>query len=74
MFNVDWPSGRVFVPKGRTFESLMVTSPSSSKAKGNTLFDRLASLPCLFCEEGTTTETAYVGQINRLGSLAGMCL
>lgn len=29
------------------------------------LLDRLASLPCLFCEEGTADELAYVGQINR---------
>jgi hypothetical protein len=32
---------------------------------GNLLLDRLTALPCLFCGEGTTDETAYVGQINR---------
>ena len=31
----------------------------------NLLLDRLSSLPCLFCEEGTSDETAYIGQINR---------
>jgi hypothetical protein len=33
--------------------------------EGGPLLDRLTSLPCLFCEEGTTDEIAYVGQINR---------
>jgi hypothetical protein len=32
---------------------------------GNTRLDRLTALPCLFCEEGTADEVAYVGQINR---------
>ncbi|HCL3144091.1 TPA: hypothetical protein N2A34_001832 [Pseudomonas aeruginosa] len=66
MFNADWPSGRVAVPMGRMFEytddHITEQFRDSDRAP---LLDRLASLPCLFCEEGITTETAYVGQINR---------
>ncbi|MEH6721575.1 MAG: hypothetical protein V7704_22095 [Aurantimonas endophytica] len=29
------------------------------------LLDKLTALPCVFCEEGTEDEVAYVGQINR---------
>ncbi|WP_200860048.1 hypothetical protein [Bordetella bronchiseptica] len=32
---------------------------------GNPVFDRLIELPCLFCEEGTEDEIAYVGRISR---------
>lgn len=32
---------------------------------GNPRLDRLTVLPCIFCEEGTADEVAYVGQINR---------
>jgi hypothetical protein len=32
---------------------------------GNPILDRLTTLPCLLCEEGTADEVAYVGQINR---------
>jgi hypothetical protein len=35
------------------------------RQSGAALLDRLTALPCLFCEEGTTNEVAYVGQINR---------
>lgn len=66
MFNVDWPSGRVTVPKGRMFEYTDDHITEQFRDSGrNPLLDRLTSLPCLFCEEGTTDETAYVGQINR---------
>jgi len=66
MFNVDWPSGRVTVPTGRMFEYTDDHITEQFRASDRTpLLDRLTSLPCLFCEEGTTTETAYVGQINR---------
>ncbi len=65
MFNVDWPSGRVTVPMGRMFEYTDDHITQQFQDGGNPLLDRLAALPCLFCEEGITTETAYVGQINR---------
>lgn len=65
MFNADWPSGRVTVPMGRMFEYTDDHITEQFREGGNPLLERLTALPCLFCEEGTTTETAYVGQINR---------
>lgn len=35
------------------------------------LIDRLTALPCIFCEEGTDDELAYVGQINRARIVGG---
>lgn len=66
MFNVNWSTCRVAVPKGRIFE--YTDDHISAQFRGdsnNHLLDRLSSLPCLFCKEGTSDETAYVGQINR---------
>lgn len=66
MFNVDWSAGRVTVPSGRVFEYTDDHISTQFKDDNNNLLlDRLTSLPCLFCEEGTTNETVYVGQINR---------
>lgn len=67
MFNVDWVSGRVTVPMGRMLEytSDQLTAKFRNDS-GNILLDDLAALPCLFCEEGTADETAYVGKINRI--------
>lgn len=65
MFNVDWPSGRVVVPMGRMFEYTDDHIADQFRQNGSPLLDRLTALPCLFCEEGTADEAAYVGQINR---------
>jgi hypothetical protein len=65
MFNVDWASGRVTVPMGRMFEYTDGHVADKFRQSGSPLLDRLTALPCLFCEEGTTNEVAYVGQINR---------
>lgn len=65
MFNVDWSSGRATVPMGRMFEYTDDHITEQFRRDGDVLLDRLTSLPCLFCEEGTTDEPAYVGQINR---------
>jgi hypothetical protein len=65
MFNVDWGSGRVTVPMGRMFEYTDKQVADQFRQSGSPLLDRLAALPCLFCEEGTTNEVTYVGQINR---------
>ena len=66
MFNVDWLSGRVNIPTGRIFEYTDTHIKAQFRDGSNDLLlDRFTSLPCLFCEEGTTDETAYVGQINR---------
>ena len=66
MFNADWSAGRVTVPLGRIFEYTDAhISAQFRDGSNDLLLDRLTSLPGLFCEEGTTNETAYVGQINR---------
>lgn len=65
MFNVDWSSGRVSVPLARMFEYTDDNIADQFRNGGDPLLDRLSALPCVFCEEGTTDETAYVGQINR---------
>lgn len=66
MFNFDWSSGRVNVPMGRMFEYTDDHIASQFRDGGNNvLLDRLTSLPCLFCEEGTDDQKAFVGQINR---------
>lgn len=66
MFNADWLSGRVTIPMGRMFEYTDDHIAAQFWDGSNQLLlDRLSILPCLFCEEGTRDETAYVGQINR---------
>lgn len=65
MFNVDWASGRVTVPLDRIFEYTDGHIADQFRDGNLAALDRLASLPCLFCEEGTGDEVAYVGQINR---------
>lgn len=66
MFNVDWSAGRVTVPMGRIFEHTDDHISAQFRGDSNSLLlDHLSSLPCLFCEEGISDETAYVGQINR---------
>ncbi|SKA71229.1 hypothetical protein SAMN02745704_00101 [Paucidesulfovibrio gracilis DSM 16080] len=63
MFNVDWESGRVQVPLGRVFEYTEDSLVNMYKENGALQLDLLKSLPCLFCEEGTRQESAYVGRI-----------
>lgn len=65
MFNVDWESGRATIPLGRLFEYTDDHVEAEFRDQGTILLERLTSLPCLFCEEGTSDEVAYVGQINR---------
>lgn len=65
MLNVDWAAGRATVPIGRMFEYTDDHVADQFRHAGNPLLDRLTALPCLFCEEGTTSEVAHVGQINR---------
>lgn len=66
MFNFEWSSGRVNVPVGRMFEYTddHITEQFRDGDRAP-LLDRLAALPCLFCQEGTSTEVAYVGKINK---------
>lgn len=65
MFNVDWTSGRATVPISRIFEYTDDHIADQYRHDGSPILGRLTSLPCLFCEEGTADELAYVGQINR---------
>lgn len=65
MFNKDWAPGWVTVPTGRMFEYTDNRIADQFRHEGNLKLDCLTALPCLFCEEGTTDEVAYVGQINR---------
>ncbi|KAB2764266.1 hypothetical protein F9L04_20575 [Brucella anthropi] len=71
MFNADWPSGRVTVPVGRMFEYTEAHIIEQFRANNAPLLDKLTALPCLFCEEGTGDEVAYVGQINRARIVGG---
>ena len=65
VFNVDWESRKVAIPMGRMFEHTDANIADQFRVEGRPLLDRLISLPCLFCEEGTEDEIAYVGKINR---------
>ena len=65
--NIDWSSDRVaVVPLQRLFE---YTEHDIKTRLGDLIdqavLDRVSRWPCLFCEEGTNEELAYVGQINR---------
>jgi hypothetical protein len=65
VFNVDWNSRGVTVPFSRILE---FTEPGILKQfseNNSPAIERLISLPCLFCEEGTNAETAFIGQIDR---------
>ncbi|HEX3653630.1 MAG TPA: hypothetical protein VHU18_12485 [Rhizomicrobium sp.] len=65
MLNVDWSVGKTSIPTSRIFEYTDEHIAAQFQLDGNPLFDKLTVLPCLFLEEGTTDEIAYVGQINR---------
>jgi hypothetical protein len=65
MFHVDWTSGRASIPIGRLFEYTDEHVAEQFQQTAGLALDRLTTLPCLFCEEGTQNEVAYVGQINR---------
>lgn len=49
----------------RMFEYTDENIEAEFRNQGVLHLDRLLNLPCLFCEEGTNDEVAYVGQINR---------
>lgn len=65
MFNVDWSSRRVTVPMGRMFEFTDNDVADLYRDDNGPVFERLTSLPCLFCEEGVGAEPAWVGEISR---------
>jgi hypothetical protein len=65
MRSVDWDTGRETMPVGRVFEYTDDHVADQFRQNGNLLLHRLTRLPCLFMQEGTGDEIAYVGQINR---------
>lgn len=71
MFNVDWLSGRANVPIARVLEHTDQHIYEKFMDGNDISLDRLTSLPCIFCGEGTEDEVAYVGQINRARKSGG---
>lgn len=65
MFNCDWSSKTVNVPKERMFEFTDEEIIEQFQDSSSPLLDLLANLPCLFCQEGIADQAAYVGQITR---------
>lgn len=53
------------MPVGRMFEYTEAHIAEQFRLNNVPLVDKLTALPCVFCEEGTEDEVAYVGQINR---------
>ena len=62
---VNWNTGKETMPLDRIFEYTEGNLSSYYKPNNNLLLDQLIKLPCLFMQEGTRDELAYVGQINR---------
>lgn len=66
MFSLEWENnGVTSVPASRIFEYTDQHIIDQFRENGNPVLERLTALPCLFLQEGTGTEVAYVGQINR---------
>lgn len=66
MFSLEWENnGVTYVPASRVFEYTDQRIIDQFRENGNPVLERLTALPCLFLQEGTGTELAYVGQINR---------
>lgn len=66
MLNIDWETtGRASMPLDRMFEYTDQGLIELFRPEGTLLLDRLTAMPCLFMQEGTGTEIAHVGHINR---------
>jgi hypothetical protein len=71
MFNLimrsvsSWDIGRETMPLDRVLEYTEESISNYFKQGGILSLDQLIKLPCLFMQEGTQNELAYVGQINR---------
>lgn len=63
MLNIDWTSGRGSIPIDRIFAYTEDGLRDEFKSDNRPNIDKLRELPCLFMEEGTDDEVAYVGQI-----------
>lgn len=71
MFNLimrgvtNWNTGRETMSLDRIFEYTEPHLSAYFKPNNSLLLEQLIKLPCLFMQEGTRDELAYVGQINR---------
>ncbi|MEQ1756022.1 MAG: hypothetical protein ABL973_18010 [Micropepsaceae bacterium] len=65
MLNVDWRTGRATIPVTRLFEYTEQEIEDQFKQNGAPSFELLEKLPCLFMQEGTGSESAFVGQLTR---------
>lgn len=72
MFNLimgsagDWQSSRETIDPGRVFEYTDAYVSALFKRPAGITWDALLQFPCLFMQEGTKDELAYVGHINRI--------
>ena len=71
MRSVEWNTGREVMPTNRFFEYTEQHLADKFTIDGNTDLDELIKLPCLFMQEGTQNQVAYVGQINRARVVGG---
>jgi hypothetical protein len=71
MRSVDWGAGRETMSIGRVFEYTDDHITEQFRQNGIPDLARLTALPCLFMQEGTRDEIAYVGQINRTRIVGG---
>lgn len=65
MLSIDWDNGRAAMPIGRTLEYTEDSIRNQFRQNGNLVLDRMATLPCLFMQEGMGDEIAFVGHISR---------
>jgi len=65
MRSVEWNTGRGSIEIGRIFEYTEAHVSAQFRVNNLPALDMLLTLPCLFMQEGTGDEVAYVGQLNR---------
>ncbi|KAA8558558.1 hypothetical protein FX985_04917 [Pseudomonas extremaustralis] len=71
MRSVEWDTGRGTIEVSRVFEYTETHVSAQFKENNLPVLDKLLALPCLFMQEGTRDEVAYVGQVNRARIIGG---
>ncbi|WP_248802730.1 hypothetical protein [Pseudomonas sp. MWU13-2100] len=71
MRSVEWGTGRGTIEVSRVFEYTETHVSAQFKENNLPVLDKLLALPCLFMQEGTSDEIAYVGQVNRARVIGG---
>lgn len=71
MISVNWDAGREVISASRLFEYTDNHITELFVQNGIANLDSLTRLPCLFMQEGTDDELAYVGQIFRPSRING---